>query len=82
MIFACFAYWYLPYNASTAKFLNEDEKQLAFLRMQMDSSSVVNEKFVLKDAAKIFKQPTSWVILCKRSRRSTAQSLTNQLLRH
>lgn len=66
ILFACFAYWYLPYSAATAKFLTEDEKKLAFLRMQMDSSSVVDEKFVLRDAIRIFKHPTSWVILCKR----------------
>lgn len=64
ILFAGFAYWYLPYNATTAKFLTEEEKRVAFLRLQMDSSSIVNEKFVFKDAVKIFKHPTSWVILC------------------
>lgn len=65
MLFAVFAYWYLPFSAATARFLTEEEKKLAFWRIQMDSSSVVNEKFVFKDAVAIFKQPTSWVILCK-----------------
>ena len=63
ILFSCFAFWYLPYNAARAKFLTEDEKKLAFFRMQVDSSSVVDEKFVLKDALKIFKHPTSWIIL-------------------
>ena len=31
--------------------------------MQTDSSSIVNEKFNLKDSLTIFKQPTSWLIL-------------------
>jgi MFS family permease len=63
VLFSCFAFWYLPYSAARASFLTEDEKKLAFYRMQVDSSSVVNEPFVLKDALKIFKHPTSWIIL-------------------
>ncbi len=31
--------------------------------MQTDSSSIVNEKFNLKDSLAIFKHPTSWLIL-------------------
>lgn len=61
--FSIFAFWYLPYSAARASFLTEEEKQLAFYRMQVDSSSVVGEEFVLKDALKIFKHPTSWLIL-------------------
>jgi len=78
ILFAGFAYWYLPYNATTAKFLTEEEKRVAFLRLQMDSSSIVNEKFVFKDAVKIFKHPTSWVILCKRNPIPTAPPPTNK----
>ncbi|KIX07529.1 uncharacterized protein Z518_02182 [Rhinocladiella mackenziei CBS 650.93] len=63
MLFAAFAFWYLPYNAQSARFLNEEEKHLAFYRIQVDSSSVVNEKFNLATALAVFKQPTSWVIL-------------------
>jgi MFS family permease len=63
MAFSFFAYWYLPYSAARAKFLTEEEKSIAFYRMQVDSSSVVNERFVLKDAVKIFQHPTSWLIL-------------------
>ena len=63
MLFAVFAFFILPYDAQSARFLDEEEKNLAFYRMQVDSSSVVGEKFVLKDALKIFKHPTSWMIL-------------------
>ncbi|EXJ78380.1 hypothetical protein A1O1_08780 [Capronia coronata CBS 617.96] len=63
MLFAIFAFWYLPYDAQSAKFLTAEEKQLAFYRMQVDSSSVVGEKFNLRSAMAIFKQPTSWIIL-------------------
>lgn len=31
--------------------------------MQVDSSAIVNEKFNLRDSFKIFKQPTSFIIL-------------------
>ena len=63
VLFSVFAFWYLPYSAARAKFLTEDEKKLAFYRMQVDSSSQVNEPFVLKEALRIFKHPTSWIIL-------------------
>lgn len=63
IVFSLFAYWYLPYSAATCRFLNEEEKKLAYYRIQVDSSSVVNEKFNLKEALKIFKHPTSWIIL-------------------
>ena len=63
MIFAVIAFIFLPYSAAKAKFLNEEERKLAFYRIQVDSSSVVNEKFNLREAAKILKHPTSWVIL-------------------
>lgn len=63
MLFAVFAFWYLPYDAQSAKFLTPEEKQLAFYRMQVDSSSVVGEKFNFRSAMRIFKHPTSWIIL-------------------
>lgn len=63
ILFSLFAFWYLPHSAADASFLNEDEKKLAFYRMQIDSSSIVNEKFDLKESFKIFKHPTSWMIL-------------------
>ncbi|KAK2737045.1 hypothetical protein FQN55_001315 [Onygenales sp. PD_40] len=63
VLFSGFAYWYLPLNPSEAKFLNETEKALAFHRVQVDSSSVVNEKFNFRDTIAIFKQPSSFGFL-------------------
>ena len=61
--FSFFAFWYLPQSASVASFLSQEEKDLAYYRMQTDSSSIVNERFNLKDSLAIFKHPTSWLIL-------------------
>jgi MFS family permease len=63
ILFSFFAIWYLPRSASESRFLNEEEKTLAYERMKLDSSSIVNEKFDLKESFKIFKHPTSWAIL-------------------
>ncbi|KAJ5157933.1 Major facilitator superfamily domain general substrate transporter [Penicillium coprophilum] len=63
ILFALFALWYLPRSASEATFLTPDEKELAYLRLQIDSSSVVNEKLDIRDAFRVFKHGTSWVIL-------------------
>lgn len=63
VLFAIFAYWYLPLSASEATFLGDEEKSLAFHRMQVDSSSVVSEKFNFKDSIKIFKYPTTYCFL-------------------
>ncbi|KAL8711187.1 MAG: hypothetical protein Q9220_004332 [cf. Caloplaca sp. 1 TL-2023] len=62
--FSAFAFWYLPRSSSEASFLSQQEKELAYYRMQIDSSSVVNEKFDFRESFKIFKHPTSWMILC------------------
>ena len=58
-----FAFFYLPKNAGEAWFLNEEERKIAFQRIQMDSSSIVNEPFVLKDALKIFTMPAAYAWL-------------------
>lgn len=63
VLFSVFCFWYLPKSAAEATFLCQEEKDLAFHRMQVDSSSIVNEKFNFKSAVSIFKQPTSWAIL-------------------
>ncbi|OQE17532.1 hypothetical protein PENSTE_c020G04292 [Penicillium steckii] len=63
VIFALFALWYLPRSAAQAKFLSPEEKELAYLRLQIDSSSVVDEKLNIRDAFRIFKHWTSWAIL-------------------
>jgi MFS family permease len=61
--FSFFAFWYLPRSASEAKFLSPDEKALAFHRIQVDSSAVVNEKFSLRDALGIFGHPSTYGFL-------------------
>ncbi|KAF7854744.1 hypothetical protein EAF04_010312 [Stromatinia cepivora] len=63
LLFAIFAYFYLPSSASTAKFLTEQERNLAYHRIQVDSSSIVNEEFHLHDSLAIFKQPTTYAFL-------------------
>ncbi|EKG17356.1 Major facilitator superfamily [Macrophomina phaseolina MS6] len=61
--FSVFAFFYLPNSGSDAWFLSEEEKRIAFQRMQMDSSSVVNEKFDLKEALKVFRIPAAYAWL-------------------
>jgi MFS family permease len=56
---AIVAFIFLPYSAAHAKFLTEDEKELALYRMQVDLSSLVNEPFVFRDTIAILKEPTS-----------------------
>lgn len=64
VLFAVFAFLYLPRSAVQARFLSEEEKALAFHRIQVDSSAVVNEKFSFREAIGVFKQPTSYIFLC------------------
>lgn len=64
VIFSTFAFFYLPRSAAEAKFLSAEEKALAFHRIQVDSSAVVNEEFRFREALGIFKQPTTYVFLC------------------
>ncbi|KAJ6167148.1 Major facilitator superfamily domain general substrate transporter [Penicillium chermesinum] len=61
--FSVFAFFYLPRSAAEARFLSDDEKALAFHRIQVDSSAVVNEKFRLREALGIFKHPTTYAFL-------------------
>lgn len=63
VLFSCVAFWYLPQSAAKAKFLNEEERELAFFRIQTDSSSTVSEAFKLRDAVKIFKYPSTYAFL-------------------
>lgn len=62
ILFSFFALWYLPKSAGDAHFLSEQEQKVAFQRVQLDSSSIVNEKFNLVESLTIFKEPTSWMI--------------------
>lgn len=63
ILFAGFALWYLPKSAAHAQFLSPEEKELACLRLQVDSSAVVDEKLNIRDAFRIFKHGTSWAII-------------------
>ena len=63
VVFSFFAFWYLPRSAAEARFLNDDEKALAYHRIQVDSSSVVNEKFSLRESLKIFRRPSTYGFL-------------------
>ncbi|KIY49179.1 putative MFS transporter [Fistulina hepatica ATCC 64428] len=63
VLFAIAAWFILPASAAEASFLSKDEKALAYHRMQTDSSSVVNQKFVWRDALTVFKLPVVWVYM-------------------
>ncbi|KAK5132955.1 hypothetical protein LTR08_008318 [Meristemomyces frigidus] len=63
MLMAITAFMFLPRSAATAKFLTEEEKKLAFYRIQVDSSAIVEEPFQLREAVQILKHWTSWMIL-------------------
>jgi len=63
VLFAIFAFWYLPRSASEAKFLGEEEKSLAFHRIQMDSSSIVSEKLNIRESLVIFKYPSTYCFI-------------------
>jgi len=63
LLFAIFAWFFLPRTADSANFLNGSEKRLAYHRIQVDSSSVVNEEFNLRDSLKIFRHPTTYAFL-------------------
>ena len=43
--------------------MTEEEREIAFQRIQTDSSSIVNEPFVLKDALKVFTMPAAYMWL-------------------
>ncbi|KAI1353459.1 major facilitator superfamily domain-containing protein [Xylaria sp. FL0043] len=63
VLFSIFVFFYLPKSAAEARFLNEDEKALAYHRIQVDSSSIVNEPFNLKESLQIFKRPSTYGFL-------------------
>ncbi|KAK1999401.1 major facilitator superfamily transporter [Colletotrichum falcatum] len=63
ILFSVFAFWYLPRSAAEAKFLTPEEKELALHRIRVDSSSVVGEKMKIREAARVFKHPTTYGFL-------------------
>jgi MFS family permease len=65
VVFSIIAFFYLPRDVATAKFFNQEEKDLAFYRIQTDSSAVVGEKVNFRDALKVFLHPVTfgWLLL-------------------
>ncbi|ANB11656.1 Tna1p [Sugiyamaella lignohabitans] len=59
VIFAAIAFLCLPRSPAEAKFLSQEEKDLAFYRIQTDSSAVVGEKINFKDTVKVFLHPVT-----------------------
>ncbi|KAK9238101.1 major facilitator superfamily domain-containing protein [Lipomyces kononenkoae] len=54
------AAFFLPRDVSSARFLTKQERALAFIRIQSDSSAVVNERLNIREALKVFRHPISW----------------------
>ncbi|KAJ8120064.1 hypothetical protein ONZ43_g3131 [Nemania bipapillata] len=63
VLFSIFVFFNLPKSAAEATFLNEDEKALAYHRIHVDSSSIVNESFNLKESLQVFKRPSTYGFL-------------------
>ncbi|KAA8902925.1 hypothetical protein TRICI_005779 [Trichomonascus ciferrii] len=65
IFFAIVAFIYLPRSVEQAKFFSEEEKALAFHRIQTDSSAVVGEEVKFRDAVKVFAHPVTilWLII-------------------
>jgi len=61
VVWSVFAFFVLPYSPARAKFLNEEERELAFLRIQHDSSAIVGEKLSVRDSLRVLKHPVAWV---------------------
>ncbi|KAK9451599.1 major facilitator superfamily domain-containing protein [Limtongia smithiae] len=54
------AVFVLPPDVTSASFLTPTERHVALLRIQCDSSSIVNEPLNVREAVKVFKHPTAW----------------------
>ncbi|CAN6629880.1 high-affinity nicotinic acid transporter [Trichomonascus vanleenenianus] len=65
IVAAIIAFFYLPRTPATAKFFNEEEKALAFHRIQTDSTAVVGENVSIRDAVKVFAHPVTilWLLI-------------------
>lgn len=61
LVWSVFAYWVLPFSPERARFLNKEERELAFLRIQRDSSAIVGEKLSVRDSLRVLKHPVAWV---------------------
>ncbi|KAJ8098289.1 major facilitator superfamily domain-containing protein [Lipomyces tetrasporus] len=65
VIMSSFAFFFLPRDITRCKFLTDEQREIGFLRIQRDSSSVVNEKLDIKKALKVFSHPVAvvWVMI-------------------
>lgn len=65
VLIAIVSFLLLPRTVERAKFFNEDEKALAFHRIQTDSSAVVGESVSVRDALQVFKHPVTigWLLI-------------------
>lgn len=63
VVVAIIAFLYLPRTPQTAKFLTEEEKELAFYRIQTDATAIVGEEVSVRDAIKVFAHPVSIIWL-------------------
>lgn len=65
VLIALFAYWHLPKNAETCKWLSEEEKAVAKQRILLDGSVETNEKFDIKVALRVLFTPriAIWTLL-------------------
>lgn len=65
IVCAIVAFIYLPRTPATAWFLNQEEKDLAFHRIQTDATAVVGEDVSVRDAIKVFGHPVTiaWLFI-------------------
>ncbi|KAK9369479.1 major facilitator superfamily domain-containing protein [Lipomyces kononenkoae] len=65
VIMSTLAFIFLPRDIFRCTFLTPEQREIGFLRMQRDSSSVVNEKLELKKALKVFSHPVAivWILI-------------------
>lgn len=57
VVFSIVAFIVLPRSAESAKFLNDEEKEIARKRIELDSSAIQAEKLSIRDAIRVFKHP-------------------------
>ncbi|EJU04672.1 MFS transporter [Dacryopinax primogenitus] len=61
ILISAVAYCILPRSPATARFLSKEERIQATLRIQHDSSAIIDEKLSLRDALRVFLHPVAWV---------------------
>lgn len=82
---APFLYWLVPESVDHCGFLSENERLVAWERVKIDSSSIVNEAFNFRDALAVFRHPTSWIFciieLCVGIPLQSVQNFLNQIIK-